>query len=160
MTFPRDLLIFLPCLSLTREWSRTWEVRQEYKREREKNQHCDPSNYCFVSGFSLFLYLSKRQLSCQLCTEHHHPCNPEEYQVAARLQDGVGVEALEVGGLWEVRVVVITQRERFIQGCVLAEEVRYLLRPAEHGEGKQPRGEPRIQDVRVWHRKCVNKKYM
>ena len=43
-------------------------------------------------------------------------------------------------------------------------EVQYLLRPAKHGKGKQPRGEPGIKDIGVWHGECAEvskkKKYM
>lgn len=58
----------------------------------------------WVLGFSSSnYYLFKWKLSGQLCAQHHHPRHPEEDEVTARLQNGIGVEALKVSGLWEVR---------------------------------------------------------
>lgn len=45
--------------------------------------------------------LFKGQLPGQLCSQHHHPGNPEKDEVTARLQDRVGVKLLQVSGLWE-----------------------------------------------------------
>lgn len=55
-------------------------------------------------GLSLSKHLFKGQLSSQLCAQHHHPCNPKEDEITACLQDGIGVEALEVRGLKEVKL--------------------------------------------------------
>lgn len=47
----------------------------------------------------VLLHLFERQAASELSAQHHHPGHPEEDQVAARLQQGVGVEALEVSSL-------------------------------------------------------------
>lgn len=54
----------------------------------------------------MLVYLFERQLASQLFAQHHHPGNPEEDEVAASLQDGVGVEALEVSRLWREQVLL------------------------------------------------------
>lgn len=91
-------------------------------------------------------YLFKRQLARQLRTQHDHPRHPEEDEVTARLQDGVWVEALKIRSLQKEPAVSLSD---VIRDDAQLEETRYLLRPAQHGERKQRRGEPGIQNVRV-----------
>lgn len=45
------------------------------------------------------VHLFEGQTASELSAQHHHPGYPEEDQVAARLQQGRGVEALEVSSL-------------------------------------------------------------
>lgn len=45
-------------------------------------------------------------MSRQLCAQHHHSCNPEKDEVTACLQNGIGVEMLDVSGLLGGEVVV------------------------------------------------------
>lgn len=102
MTFPRDLLIFLPYLSLTREWNKTWEAGWEQEKEKNTvtNEKCS-YDYGFDKGCSFSKYLFKGQLSGQLFAQHHHPCHPKEDEVTTSLQDRVGVKVLEVSRLSE-----------------------------------------------------------
>lgn len=48
-------------------------------------------------------YLFEGQLAGQFEAHHHHTSNPEEQDVVARLQQGAGVEHIQVLGLKEDR---------------------------------------------------------
>ena len=44
-------------------------------------------------------HVGKRKSVSQLQPEHHHPSDPKEEDIAARLHKGERVKALQVGGL-------------------------------------------------------------
>lgn len=46
-------------------------------------------------------HLFEGQLPGQLGAQHHHPGHPEDNQVTSCLQNGIGVETLEVSSLCE-----------------------------------------------------------
>mmetsp|Transcript_6391 Transcript_6391/g.18099 ORF Transcript_6391/g.18099 Transcript_6391/m.18099 type:complete len:361 (-) Transcript_6391:857-1939(-) len=75
-----------------------------------------------VADHGVQVHLLEGHLPGEVHAHHHHPGHPEEQNVVARLQEGRGVERLEV---------------------------RRLVGPLEDGEGEQPRAEPRVQHVLV-----------
>lgn len=99
MTFPRDLLIFLPYLSLTRGWNKTCRRLKWSERSVES-----PSTSLEENP-----NLSERKLSRQLSAQHDHSSDPEKDEVTACFQQRIGVEVFQVRSLleqkggWETR---------------------------------------------------------
>lgn len=78
MTFPSDLLIFLPAASRTNECSSTW------KQWGAGYRAGDPSPGGVLGD--ILGYLGEGEAPGELLSQHGHACDPEEEQIAARLQ--------------------------------------------------------------------------
>lgn len=88
-TFPRDLLIFRPCLSRTMEWRSTW--RHAGGQQKGLGTGGRPGMW----GTRVH-YLAERELPCELGPQHDHAAHPEHQEVTASFQKRKGVETSEV----------------------------------------------------------------